>query len=351
MRLFTRLAKYAFVTGAIFCGFQASSQDVHFAQYYTHASTLNPALVGNYDGSYRLSAIYRNQWGSALGKSAFQTMGADVDFCLLEGYLRTDKLAIGAGFFADRSGQAGLSNINASLSVAYHKGFGKLGNHRLSVAAQGAFFQKRVDDPVFGDQFNGHNQTASLSSSEAFNRGFYNFDFNAGVYWKSNIKDRVRFGLGFGVYHLVEPKQKLVETTTYNPRLPRRYSADVNVEAFVDKKKRVSISPEFVYTRQGNAQEMLPALSATYYFNTGFRNNNSVSAGMRFRMGGTLPDAVIPMAQVEFRNIRMGFAYDVNISNLNKSTLYRGAFEVSLTYLGESIKSFKANKSLPSRRF
>jgi type IX secretion system PorP/SprF family membrane protein len=351
MRFFTRLAKYAFLGGAILTGFAASSQDVHFAQYYTQASSLNPSLVGNYDGSYRLSAIYRNQWGAALGKSAYQTVGADVDFCLLEGYLRTDKLAIGAGFISDRSGAAGLSSLNVALTVAYHKGFGKLGNHRLSVAAQGAYFQRRVDDPLFGDQFINYNQTPSLSSSEQIDRGFYNFDFNAGLYWRSNFKERVRFGLGFAVYHLVEPKQQMIKTSLNQAVMFRRYAADFNLEAFVDKKKRVSISPEFVYMMQGNAKEILPAISATYYFNTGFRNNNSISAGMRFRMGGVMPDAVIPMAQVEFRNIRLGFAYDVNISSLKKSTLYRGAFELSLTYLGESIKSFKANKSLPSRRF
>lgn len=96
---------------------------------------------------------------------------------------------------------------------------------------------------------------------------------------------------------------------------------------------------------------MLPGLSVNYYFNTGFRNNNSISFGTRFRIGGNTPDAVIPMANVEFRNVRLGFAYDVNISDLKKSTTNRGAFEISLVYVGETIKSFKANKSLPSRRF
>jgi hypothetical protein len=49
--------------------------------------------------------------------------------------------------------------------------------------------------------------------------------------------------------------------------------------------------------------------------------------------------------------VRLGFAYDVNISDLKQSTTNRGAFEISLVYVGETIKSFKANKSLPSRRF
>ncbi len=357
MRLFTRFAKGTFLAIASLATFTANSQDLHFSQYYTQASTLNPSLVGNYDGSYRLAAIYRNQWTSALGqKYGFQTFGADVDFCLLEGYLRTDKLAIGVGFFNDHSGQAGLSITNANLTVAYHKGFGKLGEHRLSVGLQGAFVQKRVEDPLFGDQFLGHNATPANASVESFNRGMIQGDFNAGLYWRSNIKDKVRLGVGVGAYHLIEPKQSLVYDTLTNEKnkkavIPRKFTADLNIEAFLDKKKRVSLSPEFLFMYQGPFMELLPGISATYYFNTGFRNNNSVSLGARFRVGGNTPDAVIPMANVEFRNFRLGFAYDVNISSLKTSTINKGGFELSIAYIGESVKSFKANKSLPSRRF
>jgi type IX secretion system PorP/SprF family membrane protein len=358
MSLFTRFQKLTFVV-AMFAAFQVNAQDPHFSQYYTQSSTLNPSLVGNYDGSFRLSAIYRQQWMSALGKAGYQTVGADVDFCLLEGYLRSDKLAIGVGFFNDRSGTAGLSYLNANLSVAYHKGFGKNNEHRLSVGAQGAFIQKRIEDPLFGDQFQGHNQTPALASAEDFNRGFYKFDFNAGLYWRSNIKDKVKVGVGFAAYHLIEPKQSIVtsqvtQETDKNSVLPRKYVADLNVEAFLDKKKKWSISPEFLFLYQQPFAEMLPGLSATYYFNTGFRNNNSVSLGARYRyagLGGGTSDAVIAMANVQFRNVSLGFAYDVNVSSLKTSTTNRGGFEISLSYIGETVKSYKANKSLPSRRF
>ena len=359
MRIFTPVIKSIVIVVATLATFTAQSQDIHFSQFYNQASWLNPALVGNYDGSYRIAAIYRDQWASAVGKEAFRTVGADVDFCLLEGYLRTDKLAIGVGFFNDRSGAAGLSVLNASLSVAYHKGFGKQGQHRLSVALQGAIIQKRVEDPRFADQFLGHNQTPSNASAENFNRGFLRGDMNLGLYWRSNIKDKVKLGIGFGAYHLITPKESMVTsvtsgTTDKNGVLPRKFNVDFNVEAFLTKKGNVSLSPAFLLMYQGPFMEVLPGLSATYYFNTGFRNNNSVSLGLRYRyagISGGTSDAVIPMANVEFRNLRLGFAYDVNVSSLKASTTNRGGFEISLAYVGETVKSFKANKSLPSRRF
>jgi type IX secretion system PorP/SprF family membrane protein len=325
-----------------------NAQDPHFSQFYTFASQLNPSLVGNYDGSYRVAAVYRNQWSSALQQSGYTTIGADVDFSFLEGYLRKSKFAVGVGVLNDRSGKAGLSYLNATLSLAYHQGFGKDGNHRLSIGLQGGFIQKRIDNPLFGDQFVDHNQTPLGSSQENIVRGFYNGDLNAGLYWKSNFNDRVRFGLGFAAYHLLEPKENLVtEAFAVHGNQYRRLTADVNVEAFIGKKKNFSIAPEFVFLMQGPAREINPGLFFGYYFQTGFRKNNSLHLGARYRVG----DAVIPMVQVEFRNIRLGASYDVNISKLNATTRNQGAFEISLSYIGESIKYFKGSKSLPSRRF
>ena len=331
----------------------AKAQDPHFNQYYTFASQLNPALVGNYDGSYRLAALYRQQWTSALGQSdGYRTVGADADVSLLEGYLKHSKLAIGVGFLDDRSGTAGLDYLNATVSVTYHQGFTKDGSHRLSIGLQGGFIQKTLDNPIFGDQHQGEDFAQLLASKENYQRGIENGDLNAGLYWKSNFHDVVRFGLGLGVYHLLQPKEQLILASNDNyGNQYRKFSADANVEVFLGKAKHMSLSPEVLVLSQGPALEITPGLFWSYYFQTGFRKNNSFDLGVRYRYGNGIGDAVIPMAMAEFRNIRLGFGYDITTSNLSSSTHNRGAFEVGLSFVGESIKSFKGSRSLPSRRF
>ncbi|MBK8660094.1 MAG: type IX secretion system membrane protein PorP/SprF [Bacteroidetes bacterium] len=85
MHLFTKHLRSSFIVLALMASFSVQAQDLHFSQYYTHASWLNPSLVGNYDGSFRLAAIYRQQWTSVTSqKYGFQTVGADVDFCMLK---------------------------------------------------------------------------------------------------------------------------------------------------------------------------------------------------------------------------------------------------------------------------
>ncbi len=57
---------------------QVKAQDPHYTQYYVYPSWLNPALTGVFDGSTRVSAIYRNQWGNI--STPYNTPGVSADF-------------------------------------------------------------------------------------------------------------------------------------------------------------------------------------------------------------------------------------------------------------------------------
>ena len=52
--------------------------DPHFTQYYVYPSWLNPALTGSFDGDYRVSGIYRSQWGNI--SKPFRTVGLGGEF-------------------------------------------------------------------------------------------------------------------------------------------------------------------------------------------------------------------------------------------------------------------------------
>ena len=329
--------------------FSLKAQDAHFTQYYTFGQALNPALTANHDGSYKVSLIYRNQWSSFLQKSAFNTPGVSVDLPLLEGILNGDKFGIGLMFFNDRFGDGAMSTLNTALSLAYHKGIGKKKNHRLSLGAQVAYVQKNIDSDgyTFYDQFDVISHSGRGASSDLINlqRGmYYFFDYNFGIYWKSTFGKRVKLQTGFAFHHAGQPKEYFVDKSD-EYFLARKYTADLGLEIFITDK--FSFSPDALYQKQGEAQEILAGGSFAYYFSDGFRKKSSVHLGARYRVG----DAVSALFSFEIRNIRLGAAYDVNLSQLKSASKYGGGFEVSLSYTGESIRSFKANKSLPARRF
>lgn len=329
--------------------FILKSQDAHFSQFYTFNLALNPALTSNNDGSYRVALMYRNQWSSFLNKSAFSTPAISLELPLLEGQLRGDKFGIGLMFINDRFGEGSMSILNTALSIAYHKGIGKKNNHRLSLGGQVAYIQKTIDSDsyIFYDQFDVISHTGRGQSSDVLNleRGsFYYFDYNFGLYWKSAFSKKLKMQAGFAAHHMSQPSEYFINKSD-EYFLARKYTADLGFEIFFNEK--FSFSPDAMFQMQGKTREILAGGFVSYYFNDGFRKKSSIHLGARYRIG----DAVATMIQVEVRNIRIGAAYDINISNLKEASKYGGGFEISLSYLGESIRTYKANKSLPARRF
>ena len=75
-------------------GLQA--QDKHFTQFYAAPLTLNPALTGAFNGKYRASVIYRDQWRNVLDDPYVTFASAiDVKFDLELDSRYEDAVAIG----------------------------------------------------------------------------------------------------------------------------------------------------------------------------------------------------------------------------------------------------------------
>src|SRR5215217_3866892 len=74
----------------------AAQTDPHFTQNYTYPMYINPAMTGGSDGEYRVSAIYRSQWGSV--GNPYRTAGVSFD-------TRTNNnLALGANLMNQSAG-------------------------------------------------------------------------------------------------------------------------------------------------------------------------------------------------------------------------------------------------------
>src|SRR5690242_843896 len=77
--------------------------DPHFSQFYVYPSYLNPALTGVFDGTYRVSGIYRNQWSGIT--TPFSTPGVSFD-------MNTEKnIGFGASIMNQNAGNAGYNYL------------------------------------------------------------------------------------------------------------------------------------------------------------------------------------------------------------------------------------------------
>src|SRR4051794_17088853 len=123
--------------------------DPHFSQYYVYPSWMNPALTGAFDGKYKVSAIYRNQWGNI--SSPFATPGVTAEFT-------TEKnVNVGISVLSQKAGDGGYSYTTAYASVAYTGvRFGPGETKRLVFGLQAGMIDRRFDRSklTFGDQWN-----------------------------------------------------------------------------------------------------------------------------------------------------------------------------------------------------
>jgi type IX secretion system PorP/SprF family membrane protein len=296
--------------------------DPHFTQNYTYPMYINPALTGSSDGEYRVSSIYRTQWGSI--SNPYRTMGVSFD-------TRTNKnISLGASLLNQSAGDGGFNYLTAYASVAYTGvKFGKDNNQRIVLALQGGIINRRVDASKFkwGEQWNpvtGYNE--SNATTESFSRtSSTTLDVGAGaLYFDASPDKKINAFGGFSVFHINKPKDPIISTqNTELNVIPIRYSIHGGVSFNISE--RFSVIPHALYMRQGTASETM--------FGTYLQLN--VNAETDVMIGGYYrhKDAVAPFIGFDYKNFIVGLSYDANTSKLGAMTKNVNSFELSLTYV------------------
>lgn len=302
--------------------------DPHFSQYYVYPSWLNPALTGAFDGNYRVSAIYRNQWGNI--SDPFTTYGVAADFTTGK------QFNFGVSALNQQAGDGGYNYTTAYGSASYTGvRFGELENHRIVFGLQFGLIQRKFDASklTFGDQWNpitGYNP--GTPSGDGFARtSSTSFDAGAGVlYYDAAPGKKYNIFGGFSVSHLTRPTDQF--SASGDARFPMRFTGHAGVKLAVTD--ILSITPNILYLRQGNAEEkMLGAYGQMYVTPV-----TDFLLGVNYRF----KDAVSTHAGFTYKNFTMGVSYDINTSELSKMARGSNSFEISLVYIGRKI--FKAKE-------
>lgn len=296
--------------------------DPHFTQNYTYPMYINPALTGSSDGEYRVSAIYRSQWGS-IG-NPYRTMGVSFD-------TRTNKnIALGVNLLNQSAGDGGFNYLNANGSIAYTGvKFGKENNHRVVIAMQAGLINRRVDQSKFkwGEQWNpitGYNSTNAISETFVATSAT-TLDMGAGVLYFDATPDKKTnaFG-GFSVFHINRPKDPIISTQSSELNtIPLRYTLHGGLSFNVFERTR--FVPHVLYMRQGTASEAM--LGAYLQLNVNTETDLMIGGYYRVK------DAIAPFVGFDWRNFIVGLSYDVNTSKLGAMTRSVNSFELSLSYV------------------
>jgi type IX secretion system PorP/SprF family membrane protein len=324
----------------LFClslqSFCAIAQDTHFTQYYATPSFLNPAMIGAFDGRYRLSGVYRNQWSSFLS-TPFQSVGAMLDLRMPIGKGQEESyLGAGIDLYSDKLGGKSYASTNSmALSAAYHKPLDMWGNNYISAGLRVSFAQRSVnyEGLSFQDQFNGLDGY-TIASAEVLPRNSVSYaDLATGVFWSTNLEKRNQFHAGIGVYHFNAPNVALYTND------PKALAVRTSILAGgqVELAPRIDLMPRLVVSVQGGNFES--NIGTNLRLGLDDYNDSSLFFGAWARpvgdvTGGVALDAVVLMTGLQLGEFRVGASYDSNLSGLLPVSKSVGAFELTMQYIG-----------------
>ena len=320
----------------------AYSQDPQFSQFYGSPLTLNPALTGAFDGTFRVGVIYRDQWRKVL-ENPYQNYSAAVDLRFgidqRRGKAR-DYAAVGLMFFADKVGGLDFSTNQITLSGAFHKSLSPRNSQFISLGLQGAISQRNLnyEDLYFSDQFDGVGSYSDLTGEDLPANNFAFADFAVGLNYTLAPKAKTGLFIGLAMHHFLSPPISFYdpeEDQTPENKLFPKYSAQFNLQVPLGEK--IQFLPRAILGLQG------PHLVATA--GASFRFQLSNSGGLALHLGSWLRpvrdedeafrlDAVVGMVGMEYSNVLFGVSYDAHLTDLANTRQGQGALEISIAYLG-----------------
>jgi len=307
------------IVALIFQGNFLQSQDFHLSLYDASPLFLNPAMTGVVNAKMRFHAQYRNQWNSIAYKP-FTTALISFD-------APVGKWGYGAQVMNMR---AGVGNYNAFQflgSAGYSLPIDKNKYNNLSFGLQAGFTQKSVNTSLysFDEQYDSENGTFNnnMSSNENFRNMSQTLpQVNAGaMYYYVKQQSLLNPFLGVSGFNLTRPRETFFDQ---NNRLPLRVNMHTGVR--INITEGIYLVPKVLIMSQGKAFEQTYALDAGYFLSPA---ELCITAGYIFRVN----DASIASLGARKENYIFKIAYDFNTSGLKSVTNYKGAWELSFTYL------------------
>lgn len=337
----------AFLCFLLFLIFNCESslaQDEHFSQFYALPVQMNPALAGAYSGTYRMTAINRDQWNNNL-ESPYRTFaaGGDTKFKMSFGKKRTkDHFGLGLFFISDRVAQFQAFTNQISTYFAYHKRLGDKTPSFLGVGLKMGIVQKNInyDNLNFQDQFNQLNgyDGETIENLPPNNFGF--FDMSLGLNYNINL-DKTNYYLGVAAHHITNPRtsfffrqRNVNPTVDISQKLASRYVAHLSMDRQINYKW--SVQPRIVFQIQDQDNQLDIGTNFEYTFQS---QKTGLIAGLWLT---TLDDLdalhvenITPLLGIRQGMFILGFSYDVHLRDTLNSPFGFNTFEFSIRFTGE----------------
>jgi len=311
-------------------------QDQHYAQYNTSPGNINPGMVGMFNGSIRFTLNYRNQYRSVID-NPFNRISGTAEMGLFKSRQGINTISAGVGVNSDRAGAANLGFTSGTFYLAGAKSMDFEGKSVVSLGIATSYFNRSIDytSLTFDGQFDGRNFNSDLPNGENFTINSFNYmEVSAGLFWYYTLKRDFNFYGGFSGYHLNSPQLSFMG----DDQIRQQHKYNLHGGLTFPLKDNLALSPGLVFSKQGPLLESLIGAMLRYEMEGVTGSDKTIHTGLRFRMSGNYtnaisPDALIILLQYELSKLKLGFSYDMTVSNLSSTNKSRGGLEASVVYI------------------
>lgn len=328
------------------------AQDVHYSYYQFAPAIVNPALTGAFYGNIRATGITRGQWFNVrnpleTGNQGFTSTSLMVDGNLPFGLRDGDWVSLGINLLFEGN-TAGVIDTRRSfngISAAYHLSLSKkehsvltagikYGTYGLAFSQGGnvitpSSLQQGIagqDDNDVQNLFTGADMNGQIRDETN--------DFMFGLMLETPVGKDADIRIGIASDHFLEPRLRQDTTSMGGPnpqpktsvdRISRRLNAFV--QYFTDINEKITLNPSILYQSMGQASNLLFQGLVSY------RPNPKKDISFNFGLGVRFADNMdVPFyLGADYKDWRVGLAFDTNVSGLTQATSNAGAYELAVT--------------------
>ena len=275
-----------------------AQQDTNESMYWATPTLYNPATAGS-DSALHITAFDRMQWVGV--KDAPQTFFVSADIPIMLGRKRT---GLGVTILNDQAGLFTTTFVNLQMNYSF-----KMWGGRLAVGLQPGF----VNQTFAGGEVYIPSGEAWDAADDAIPTGDVSgmtFDPSAGVYY-----ERGWFYGGFSGQHLLGSEIELADYAFFELSPTFYFHAGGNIPL---KHTLFILQPSLLVKSTFQFTQYDFTVRTTY--------NEKFWGGLSYRPG----DAVVVMVGADVNHVRLGYAYDIPISQIGFAG--GGSHEILATY-------------------
>ncbi|HEX9825681.1 MAG TPA: PorP/SprF family type IX secretion system membrane protein [Flavobacteriaceae bacterium] len=304
---------------ACFCS-KANAQDPVFSQYFLVPETLNPGFSGFEDASY-LGLMHRTQWPSL-------DLRVDTEYAFFNSWIENVG-GIGFSILNQHENNTNYNHLQGNINFAYHIELSNDWFFRPAIEVGFGTKSFNFRNLLLADQININSGTINPNSSDPYalnaNDNIAFIDFGTGfVFDKKNTRNDTDLWLGASIKHLNRPNISFLD----NGHVPLDifYSLHGNYKFPYFDYNDMIISAN--YMQQGGFNRF--DIGTTIKLEKLMLGAMAVTNPAKNNANNDLLTSINAFVGLEFEQLRFGFSYDMNTSNIGRTN---GVYELSITYL------------------